>query len=225
MVWSPQVRRVARKGGGDGWIVGHRLVDEFSEFAASRARPNTVRAYAHDLKAFFTIVGKEPVEVTGVVDGVRDRAAPAPADLRDGGEAAELGGRLGGGGSAAARSRYQHIGSAFPPPGGGGGGFGHPPGAVAEGAAEAAVDVSAHVHDPVLRVLRSRPDFLTARRIADLAAGFPGGARLSLAAVLGRLRHLGWRLHGLPRAAGARPPPALRRQPGHDQLGGFQGSR
>jgi hypothetical protein len=39
------------------------LVDEFLEFAASRARPNTVRAYAHDLKAFFTIVGKEPVEV------------------------------------------------------------------------------------------------------------------------------------------------------------------
>lgn len=54
MVWSPQVRRVARKGGGERWVVGHRLVDDFLEFAASRARPNTVRAYAHDLKAFFT---------------------------------------------------------------------------------------------------------------------------------------------------------------------------
>jgi integrase/recombinase XerD len=63
MVWSPQVRRVARESGGDRWIVGHRLVDDFLEFAASRARPNTVRAYAHDLKAFFTVVGKEPVEV------------------------------------------------------------------------------------------------------------------------------------------------------------------
>jgi integrase/recombinase XerD len=63
MVWSPQVRRIARKGGGERLVVGHRLVDEFLEFAASRARPNTVRAYAHDLKAFFSIVAKEPVEV------------------------------------------------------------------------------------------------------------------------------------------------------------------
>jgi len=39
------------------------LVDEFLEFAASRARPNTVRAYAHDLKAFFTFVASEPVDV------------------------------------------------------------------------------------------------------------------------------------------------------------------
>jgi hypothetical protein len=31
---------------------------------AARARPNTVRAYAHDLKIFFTIVVKEPAEVT-----------------------------------------------------------------------------------------------------------------------------------------------------------------
>jgi site-specific recombinase XerD len=43
--------------------VGHHLVDEFLEFAASRGRPNTVRAYAHDLKTFFTVVGKDPLEV------------------------------------------------------------------------------------------------------------------------------------------------------------------
>src|SRR5579884_4371908 len=63
MVWSPQVRRVAGRGGGDRWVVGHRLVDEFLEFAASRARPNTVLAYARDLKAFFSVIAKEPVEV------------------------------------------------------------------------------------------------------------------------------------------------------------------
>ena len=63
MVWSPQVRRVAGKGGGERWVVGHWLVDDFLEFAACRARPNTVRAYAHDLKAFFTVVAKEPVDV------------------------------------------------------------------------------------------------------------------------------------------------------------------
>ena len=59
MVWSPQVRRVAREGAGaDVYVVGHPLVDEFLEFAAGRARPNTVRAYAHDLKAFFTVVAQ-----------------------------------------------------------------------------------------------------------------------------------------------------------------------
>lgn len=64
MVWSPQVRRAAREGGaGERFSVGHALVDDFLEFAESRARPNTVRAYAHDLKAFFTIVRKEPEDV------------------------------------------------------------------------------------------------------------------------------------------------------------------
>jgi site-specific recombinase XerD len=64
MVWSPQFRRVARDGdGADIYVVGHPLVDQFLEFASGRARPNTVRAYAHDLKTFFTVVGKDPVEV------------------------------------------------------------------------------------------------------------------------------------------------------------------
>ena len=36
----------------------------FGWFAAGRCRPNTVRAYAHDLRAFFDVVGKDPVEVT-----------------------------------------------------------------------------------------------------------------------------------------------------------------
>jgi hypothetical protein len=41
------------------------------------------------------------------------------------------------------------------------------------------------VHDPVLQVLRSRDDFLTAGQIADLAADLTPGA------VLGPLGHLG----------------------------------
>jgi hypothetical protein len=45
VVWSPLVRRIAREGDGtDVYVVGHRLVDEFLQFAAGRARPNTVRA-------------------------------------------------------------------------------------------------------------------------------------------------------------------------------------
>ena len=64
MVWSPQVRRIAREGDHpDRYVVGHPLVDDFLDFASGRARPNTVRAYAHDLKAFFTVVNKEPGEV------------------------------------------------------------------------------------------------------------------------------------------------------------------
>ena len=39
------------------------MVDEYLEFAAARTRPNTVRAYAHDLSVFFS-VAKEPAEVT-----------------------------------------------------------------------------------------------------------------------------------------------------------------
>jgi integrase len=44
--------------------VGHELIDEFLEFASGRARPNTVRAYAHDLSVFFGVIRKEPADVT-----------------------------------------------------------------------------------------------------------------------------------------------------------------
>jgi integrase/recombinase XerD len=64
VVWFPEFRRVAGDGGvGEVYVVGHRLVDEFLRFAAGRARPNTVRAYAHDLKTFFCVVDKDPLEV------------------------------------------------------------------------------------------------------------------------------------------------------------------
>ena len=44
--------------------VGHPLVDEYLEFARSRARPNTVLAQAFDLKVFFETVDRTPVRVT-----------------------------------------------------------------------------------------------------------------------------------------------------------------
>src|SRR5437016_866270 len=44
--------------------VGGRLVDRYLEFVAGRCRPNTLRAVAFDLKAFFAVTGKDPVEVT-----------------------------------------------------------------------------------------------------------------------------------------------------------------
>jgi DNA (cytosine-5)-methyltransferase 1 len=98
-------------------------------------------------------------------------------------------------------ARYRQIGNAFPPP------VAQAVGAAIRRAlehagepeaAEAAGAAAGPVHDPVFRVLRSRADFLTARQIADLAVSFEGGgpvggagAGLSLAAVVGRLRHLG----------------------------------
>jgi len=44
--------------------LGDRLVDRYLEFVAGRCRPNTLRAVAFDLKAFFEVTGKDPVEVT-----------------------------------------------------------------------------------------------------------------------------------------------------------------
>lgn len=57
--------KVSRGSGGDrSFRLGHPLLDSYLEFVAGRARPNTVRAVAHDLKTFFIVVGKDPVEVT-----------------------------------------------------------------------------------------------------------------------------------------------------------------
>jgi len=43
--------------------LGHRLLDDYLELVAARARPNTVLASAYDLKVFFSIISKDPVEV------------------------------------------------------------------------------------------------------------------------------------------------------------------
>jgi integrase/recombinase XerD len=63
-VWFPLFQSSVRADGGREYRVGHELVDEFLEFASGRARPNTVRAYAHDLSVFFGIIRKEPKDVT-----------------------------------------------------------------------------------------------------------------------------------------------------------------
>jgi integrase len=43
--------------------IGMPLADVYLEFLGGRCRPNTVLAAAYDLKVFFTVVGKPPVEV------------------------------------------------------------------------------------------------------------------------------------------------------------------
>lgn len=80
MVFTPQFRRVPRADGSPGYALGHELLDAFIEFTAGRARPQTVRAYAHDLKIFFEVVQKAPEEVTpaDVIDFVRAQQQPRP---------------------------------------------------------------------------------------------------------------------------------------------------
>ena len=43
--------------------LGHRLLDDYLEMVAARARPNTVLATAFDLKVFFSVVGTPPEDV------------------------------------------------------------------------------------------------------------------------------------------------------------------
>jgi len=90
MSWTPGLKRAVGASGETRFELGHRLVDRYLAFVAGRARPNTVRAAAFDLKAFFTIVGKDPLEVTSadVLDFVAaqrgDRTVVRLADRESG---------------------------------------------------------------------------------------------------------------------------------------------
>ena len=101
MVWTPHLCRVPREGGGIRYSLGHELVDAFLEFVGGRSRPNTVRAYAHDLKVFFSVVAKDPVEVTpaDVMAFVSSQHGPRPGaeKVRESRRRARVRG-LGGGG-------------------------------------------------------------------------------------------------------------------------------
>jgi site-specific recombinase XerD len=44
--------------------LGHPVVDSYLEFVGARARPNTWLATAYDLTVFFTVIAKDPAEVT-----------------------------------------------------------------------------------------------------------------------------------------------------------------
>jgi len=61
--WNPSFEWDVRPDGERVYRIGHQLIDEFLEFVVGRARPNTVRAYAHVLNVFFSVVKKDPLEV------------------------------------------------------------------------------------------------------------------------------------------------------------------
>jgi integrase/recombinase XerD len=63
-VFVPCLLRTSRGDGSDTFRLGHPLLDSYLDLVKSRARPNTVLATAYDLKVFFTIVSKDPAEVS-----------------------------------------------------------------------------------------------------------------------------------------------------------------
>jgi integrase/recombinase XerD len=64
VVSFPQMVRTTSGLGEARYALGDWLVDRYLEFVAGRARPNTLRAVAFDLKTFFTVISKEPAAVT-----------------------------------------------------------------------------------------------------------------------------------------------------------------
>ena len=80
--------------------LGHPLVDRYLAFVAGRARPNTLRAIAFDLKTFFAVVGKDPLEVTAadvfdfLADQRGDRTVVRMADRESGLSARTIARRL-----------------------------------------------------------------------------------------------------------------------------------
>jgi integrase/recombinase XerD len=63
MTSFPCLVRLSTSAGERRYSLGDPLVDSYLAFVAGRARPNTLRAVAHDLKTFFTVVEKPPAEV------------------------------------------------------------------------------------------------------------------------------------------------------------------
>jgi integrase/recombinase XerD len=59
----PCLVRSSSAGGEVRFALGDPLVDSYLAFVAGRSRPNTLRAVAHDLKTFFSVIDKSPVEV------------------------------------------------------------------------------------------------------------------------------------------------------------------
>jgi integrase/recombinase XerD len=63
MSFLPCLVRVVASSGEIRYALGHPLLDRYLEFVAGRARPNTLRAVAFDLRTFFGVIDKDPVAV------------------------------------------------------------------------------------------------------------------------------------------------------------------
>ncbi len=63
MTFMPCLVRSSTAAGEYRFSLGDPLLDSYLAFVAGRSRPNTLRATAHDLKTFFSVVAKPPAEV------------------------------------------------------------------------------------------------------------------------------------------------------------------
>ena len=75
MTQFPCLIRTSTSGGEVRFALGDPLADSYLAFVAGRSRPNTLRAVAHDLKTFFTVIDKDPVEVVAadIFDFIADQ--------------------------------------------------------------------------------------------------------------------------------------------------------
>jgi integrase/recombinase XerD len=96
----PCLARTVSPSGQIRYSLGERLADRYLEFVAGRCRPNTLRAVAFDLKSFFTLVAKDPVDVTAadvfdfLADQRGDRTVVRLADRESGLSARTIARRL-----------------------------------------------------------------------------------------------------------------------------------
>jgi integrase/recombinase XerD len=74
----PCLIRASTAGGEARYALGDPLVDSYLAFVAGRSRPKMLRAVAHDLKTFFTVIDKDPAEVVGADVRLRRRPARRP---------------------------------------------------------------------------------------------------------------------------------------------------
>lgn len=90
MVWSPCLIRSFEGVDVAALTLGHPLVDDYLAFAGARFRRNSWLAVAFDLKVFFSVVPKEPAEVTPadvflfIKDQRASRLGPKVVRLEDG---------------------------------------------------------------------------------------------------------------------------------------------
>ncbi len=78
MEFMPCVVRARGADGSELIRVGHPLLDDYLELVAARARWNTVLATGFDLKVFFSVIEKDPVDVTtaDVLEFIKAQRAP-----------------------------------------------------------------------------------------------------------------------------------------------------
>jgi integrase/recombinase XerD len=77
--FSPQLTRRALGGTGVEVRLGHELLDDYLRFVAARCRPNSVLAAGYDLKVFFTVIRRDPMDVSmsDVLDFITAQRLPA----------------------------------------------------------------------------------------------------------------------------------------------------